>query len=39
MSSKRVVHGAAYRTISLKSVKNADTAEEKGYDAGKKLQA
>jgi hypothetical protein len=40
--SRRVICGREGKTtmviIDSKSVKNADTAEEKGYDAGKKLQ-
>jgi hypothetical protein len=40
--SERVVKGREAKTtmviVDSKSVKNADTAEEKGYDAGKKLQ-
>jgi transposase len=40
--SERVVKGRDAKTtmviVDSKSVKNADTAEEKGYDAGKKLQ-
>jgi transposase len=41
--SERVIHGRESGTsmviIDSKSVKNTDTAGEKGYDAGKKLQA
>jgi transposase len=40
--SRRVICGREAKTtmviIDSKSVKNTDTAEEKGYDAGKKLQ-
>jgi hypothetical protein len=40
--SKRVICGREPKTamiiIDAKSIKNTDTAEEKGYDAGKKLQ-
>ena len=39
--SGRVIHGREPKTamvvVDSKSVKNTDTAEEKGYDAGKKL--
>ncbi|GHV39172.1 hypothetical protein FACS1894187_18830 [Synergistales bacterium] len=41
--SERIMLGREPSTsmiiVDSKSVKNADTAEEKGYDAGKKLQA
>jgi transposase len=40
--SERVICGRGAKTsmaiIDSKSIKNADTAEEKGYDGGKKLQ-
>jgi transposase len=43
VASERVLNGRNPKTsmiiIDSKSIKNADTAEEKGYDAGKKLQA
>jgi hypothetical protein len=39
--SERIIDGREAQTsmviVDSKSVKNADTAEEKGYDAGKKL--
>ena len=42
VESERVIHGRKQQTTMLivdsKSVKNTDTAEEKGYDAGKKRQ-
>ena len=42
VESERVIHGREQQTTMLivdsKSVKNTDTAEEKGYDAGKKRQ-
>lgn len=41
--SERIINGRDQLTtmiiVDSKSVKNTDTAEEKGYDAGKKLQA
>ena len=41
VESERVINGRCQQTtmiiVDSKSVKNADTAEEKGYDAGKKL--
>ena len=43
VESERVIKGREQQTtmiiVDSKSVKNTDTAEEKGYDAGKKLQA
>ena len=44
VESERIVHGresteTTMVIIDSKSVKNTDTAEEKGFDAGKKLQA
>jgi putative transposase len=43
ISSERVIRGRKPKTsmiiVDSKSVKNTDTAGEKGYDAGKKLQA
>ena len=40
--NERVIKGREAKTsmvtVDSKSIKNADTAEEKGYDAGKKLQ-
>lgn len=42
VEEERRIEGRAEKTsmiiVDSKSVKNADTAEEKGYDAGKKLQ-
>jgi hypothetical protein len=39
--SERIIKGRKAKTsmviVDSKSVKNTDTAEEKGYDAGKKL--
>jgi hypothetical protein len=41
VESERVINGRCEQTtmviVDSKSVKNTDTAEEKGYDAGKKL--
>ena len=43
VESERVINGRNQQTtmiiIDSKSIKNTDTAEEKGFDAGKKLQA
>ena len=43
VESERVINDRAQQTtmiiVDSKSVKNTDTAEEKGFDAGKKLQA
>ena len=43
VESERTINGRAQQTtmiiIDSKSVKNTDTANEKGFDAGKKLQA
>ena len=43
VESERIVHGRESTKTTMiivdsKSVKNTDTAEEKGFDAGKKLQ-
>jgi len=42
VESERVINGRDQQTtmiiVDSKSVKNTDTAEEKGYDAGKKLR-
>jgi transposase len=43
VESERTINGREQQTtmiiVDSKSVKNTDTAEEKGFDAGKKLQA
>ncbi len=43
VESERAVNGRTHQTtmiiIDSKSIKNTDTAEKKGFDAGKKLQA
>lgn len=42
VESERVINGRKQQTtmiiVDSKSIKNTDTAEEKGFDAGKKLQ-